>query len=209
MSNVVIFGAGGHGKVVLDILLESGHTVEGFLDGDSEKCGKEVCGYKVLGDLDYLRGKPDFGLCLGIGNNIIRGQVFAKASKMGVKVVQAIHPKATVSRSAKIGDGVVIMAHAVINPCATVETGVVINTGATVDHDCILKRFCHIWPGAHLAGTVTVGEFSYIGTGSAVIQNINIGNHVIIGAGAAVVTDIPNNVTAVGVPAKVIKQNRL
>uniref|UniRef100_A0A7V3J928 Acetyltransferase n=1 Tax=candidate division CPR3 bacterium TaxID=2268181 RepID=A0A7V3J928_UNCC3 len=207
---ILIFGAGGHGKVVLDILLESGADVLGFLDDEESKVGQEINGFKVLGGWSYLKNNKFSKLtkiALGIGNNNIREKIFRQAKDLGLSVVSAIHPKAIVSRSVKLGEGVAIMPGAIINSSSVLEDGVVVNTGATVDHDCYLERFCQIWPGAHLAGTVRVGEFSYVGTSASIIQNIKIGKNVIIGAGAAVVSDIPDNVTAVGVPARVIKKH--
>ncbi len=201
---ILIFGAGGHGKVVQDILLGSGKKVIGFLDDDRKKIGRKVNGLPVLGGWKYLRGKK-ICLALGIGNNKIREKVFYKAKKQGIKIISLIHPKAIVSRSVKIGEGVVIMPGAVVNAGTVIEDGVVINTASSVDHDCYLERFCQIWPGAHLAGSVRVGRLSYIGTGASVIQDINIGQGVMIGSSAAVVSDIPDNVTAVGVPARIIK----
>lgn len=207
MKKIVIFGAGGHGKVILDILLECGCPVLGFLDEDQKKIGQKVSGFKILGDWSFLKNKKNVAIALGIGNNKIRQKLFIKAKKLRYPVVNAIHPTASISRDTKLEMGIVVMAQAVINPGAIIEEGVVINTGATVDHDCHLHKFCHIWPGAHLAGTVEVGAFSYIGTGSSIIQNIQIGKYAIIGAGATVIENIPDNVTAVGVPAKIIKQH--
>ena len=205
-DKVFIFGAGGHGKVILDILLESGIEVTGFLDDDKNKIGQDILGFKVLGNLSYVDkgGK----IALGIGDNRIRYKIFMEAKKRDIKILSAVHPKAVVSRFAKIGEAAAIMAGAIINPAVVVEDGVVVNTGATVDHDCLLKEFCQIWPGAHLAGAVTVGEFSYVGTGAAVIRNICIGREVIIGAGAAVISDIPDKVKAIGVPAKIVKEKQ-
>lgn len=206
-SKVVIFGAGGHGKVVLDILLEAGHCVLGFIDDDKSKKGQEVRGYEVLGDWSYLKKASGVKIALGIGNNKIRGDIFYKAKDAGADLITAIHPKAVVSKDSATGKGVVIMPGAVVNSGAALEDGVVINTGATVDHDCRLGRFCQLWPGAHLAGTVSIGEFSYVGTGAAIVQNITIGKNTMIGAGAVIISDQPDNVTVVGNPGKVIKKN--
>jgi sugar O-acyltransferase (sialic acid O-acetyltransferase NeuD family) len=206
-KKVVVFGAGGHGKVVLDILLESKVPVAGFIDDNPAVHGTKILGYPVLGGWSYLTKNKKIGLALGIGNNKIRRKIFEKAVAEKITVVSALHPQSVVSRFSKIGAGVVVMAGAVINPGVVIEEGVVVNTSASVDHDCYLKKFSHIWPGARLAGTVTVGEETYIGTGVSVIQNITIGKNVLVGAGAAVVEDIPDGVTAVGVPAQVIKRN--
>jgi len=204
---VAIFGAGGHGKVILDILLESGKKVRGFLDENPGKIGQKVAGLKILGSWDYLAKNKNLAVALGIGNNHIREKIYLQLKELGIKIITAIHPAACVSRLAVIGEGVVMMPGAVVNASARLEEGVVINTGATVDHDCHLARFSHVWPGAHLAGAVKVGAFSYIGAGAAVIQNKTIGQNSIIGAGAVIINDIPAGVTAVGVPAKVIKNH--
>lgn len=201
-----IFGAGGHGKVVLDIFLSQQRAVLGFLDGDPAKKGQKIRGREVLGGLEYLEGGKKAEIALGIGDNGTRFAIFEKIKALGCNAAQAIHSRAIVSEDVELGEGVVIMPGAVVNPGCVLEDGVVVNTGATVDHDCHLKRFCQIWPGAHLAGSIEVGEFSYIGTGASVIQNIKIGDNVMIGAGAAVVTDIGNSAVAVGVPARVIKE---
>lgn len=207
-NSVVIFGAGGHGKVVHDILKEAGVAVAGFIDEDTSKKGRNINGLKVLGGWSFLKANPSLGVALGIGNNKVREEIYLKIKGMGLKAVTAVHPKAVLSKSAKIGEGSVVMPGAVVNANASLEEGVVVNTGASVDHDCRLERFCQIWPGAHLAGTVKIGEFSYVGTGASVIQNITIGRDVMIGAGAAVVSDIPDSVTAVGVPARILRGDK-
>lgn len=207
-KKIAIFGAGGHGKVLLDILLESGAAVAGFLDDDPKKAGAVVCGLKVLGGFAFLEGKTSsLSLALGIGDNKIRRKIYEKATAAGVEVVSAVHPRAFVSRLATVGRGAAIMAGAVVNACAMIGEGAVVNTGATVDHDCRLERFCQLWPGAHLAGTVRVGEASYIGTGASVIPNITIGKDVVVGAGAAVVSDIADCTVVVGVPARPVRKD--
>lgn len=205
-DRIVIFGAGGHGRVVLDILLESKQNVIGFIDDDKKKCGKDLHGFKVLGDFSCLKNKKYAKLALGIGDNKIRAGIFEKAKKMGLKIARTIHPKAVVAADVKIGEGVVIMPGAIVNTGVVLEDGVVVNTGATVDHDCCLKKFCQIWPGANLAGGVRVGGFSYVGTGAAIIQNINIGKNVIIGAGAVIIEDVPDKATVVGNPGRIINR---
>lgn len=201
-KKIVIFGSGGHGKVILDILRCSGENVAGFLDDDQEKNGREIYGKKILGSMDWCRGQDNVFLIPGIGNNEVRRRIFEEAKDAGVGIAGAVHPGAIVSSAVKLGEGVVIMPGAVVNIDTVIEDGVVINTGATVDHDCRLRKFCQIYPGAHLAGTVEVGEESYVGTGATVIQNKKIGSKTMIGAGAVVVADIEDNVTAVGIPAK-------
>ncbi len=208
MNKIYIYGSGGHGKVVLDILLEFGADVAGFIDDDTSKKGQKIRGVEVLEDCSCLKEKKQISVALGIGNNKIRQEKFNKVINMGYSVINALHPKSIIARDVKLGKGIVIMPGAVVNSGSIIEDGVVVNTGATVDHDCHLSRFCQIWPGAHLAGTVSVGESSYIGTGASIIQNLIIGKNVMIGSGAAVIENIPDNVTVVGVPAKVIKERQ-
>jgi len=206
-EKVLIFGAGGHGKVVLEIALSRGDVeILGFLDEDERKIGLEIRGYKVLGSWEYISEVDKTKIALGVGDNKVRYRFFEKIKTLGLELITLIHKGAIVSDDVELGEGVVIMPGVVINPGVTIEDGVVVNTGATVDHDCCLKRFSHIWPGANLAGGVTVGEFSYVGTGAAVIQNIKIGKNSIIGAGAVVIRDIPDNVVVAGVPAKEIRR---
>lgn len=206
-KKIVIFGAGGHGKVVLDILLRSKLKVLGFLDDDTKKINKKVLGFKILGDCSYLTKNKSVSVALGIGSNVTREKIFKKVKNSGIDIISVIHPQAVIAEGVKIGEGVVIMPGVVIGPGVVLKDGVVINTSASVDHDCHLERFCQIWPGAHLAGSVDIGEFSYVGTGASVIQNIHIGKNVMVGSGAAVIRDIPDFVTCVGVPAKIIKNN--
>jgi len=206
-SKALIFGSGGHGKVILDILLKSGDDVLGFLDDDEKKFGQDIFGFKVLGGWSYLENNKDSAIVLGIGSNAIREKVFKKAKSLEIDIASAIHPQAIIAKNVSMGEGVVVMPGAVIGPDVTLEDGVVVNTSASVDHDCHLSRFCQIWPGAHLAGSVRVGEFSYVGTGASVIQNIKIGKNTMIGAGASVIKDIPDNVTCVGIPARIIRKD--
>lgn len=207
-KEILIFGAGGHGKVILDILLESGNKVLGFLDDNQSRIGKKINGKAILGGRSVLAKMNNVAVALGVGDNKIRAEIYKFLKKSGVPVISAIHPKAVVSAFARIGEGAVLMPQAVVNSGTILEEGVVVNTSASVDHDCYLARFSQVWPGAHLAGIVCIGEYSYVGTGAAVIQNIHIGKNVIIGAGAAVIKDIPDSVTAVGIPAKIIKTNK-
>lgn len=207
-KKILIFGAGGHGRVILDILLSDNQEVFGFIDEEEKKKGLEIRSLKVWGDWNYLKKNENFKIALGIGDNEIRASIYERVKHMGFDVVTAIHPKAIVSKDVTIGEGVVIMPGAVINPGTVIETGVVVNTGATVDHDCYLRKFCQIWPGANLAGSVEVGEFSYVGTGAAVIKNIRIGRDVIVGAGAVVIKDIPDRIVVAGMPARKIKNRQ-
>lgn len=191
-----LFGASGHAKVIMDILTASGEKIDALID-DNEKFN-ELNGYKVL------HGVTDASpIIVSIGVNAIRKKV---VEKLTGEFGTAIHPSAIVSPSAKIGEGTVVMAGAIINADAVIGKHCIINTGASVDHECVIGDYCHIAPHATLCGQVHVGEGSMVGVGACVIPCKNIGSWCTIGAGAAVVKDIPDGVTAVGVPAKVINQ---
>lgn len=195
-----LFGASGHGKVVKDILNANGIKVEAFVDDNLNvnECG----GRPVLHDATGL--SP---MIVSIGVNRIRKMIVErlKANNPAIEFMSAIHPSAVISPSSKIGEGTVVMAGAVINADAVIGNHCIVNTGATVDHDCILEDYCHVAPGVHISGGTNVGEGTWIGVGSSVIQCLNIGKNCMIGAGSVVVKDIPDNVTAFGCPAKVIK----
>jgi len=210
-DKVLIYGASGHGKVIIDIIeKDGGYEIAGFIDDDPAIQGRDFYGYPILGGFDLLNEGiyHDCKLILAIGDNRARSRLWERIKELGYELVYAIHPSAQIAREVSIGPGTVIMANTVVNSGTKVGENVIVNTGVTIDHDCVIKDYVHISPGAHLAGNVSVGELTHIGIGVSVIQGVKIGKGVIIGVGAAVVNDIPDSVTAVGVPAKVIKQHR-
>ena len=212
MITVVGLGAGGHAKVVIEILC-MGHDVEvmGLLDPKRELWGSKVVGVPVLGDDDMLAELHDQGVRhafvgLGsIGDARPRTALYAKARSHGFELVSAVHPQAVVSPSAEVGHGPTIMAAAVVNAEARLGDNVIVNTGAVVEHDCVLAAHVHIATGARLASAVHVGEGAHVGVGASVRQGIRVGEHAIVGAGAAVVADVPDGVVVVGVPARVLR----
>ena len=153
---VVIIGAGGHAKVIADIVSSRGDKVVGFLDDDTSKLGKKI--YKDLEVLGTTQDFTKYGDCefvIAVGDNHAREQI---AKTMSVKWYTAIHPGAVVADTVKVGAGTVVMAGAVINSDSVVGQHCIINTGATIDHDNVLADFVHVSPGAHLAGIVKVGK---------------------------------------------------
>lgn len=201
MKDLIIIGAGGHGRVVADIAQKLGaYEKIAFLD---DGAAKENMGLPVLGkvsEVDNYVTTAD--ICVAIGNSEVREKWIERLLAMGASVPKLIHPNAAVGACVEMGAGTVVMAGAVINPCAKLGKGVIVNTCSSIDHDCAVGDYCHISVGAHVAGTVTIGAHSWLGVGAIVRNNIGICEKCMIGAGAVVVKDITESGTYVGVPAK-------
>lgn len=207
MSGILILAAGGHAKVVADILLASGYSVAGYLDDDSSLWGQTRLGIPILGAMAAFDSYAPDGLVIGVGDNAARREITDRLGLVASDLlINAIHPAAVVARSVTLGRGVVIAAGAIVNPDTIIADGAIVNTGASVDHDCVVGAYAHVAPGARLAGGVRVGVGALVGIGSVAIPGASIGSWSTIGAGAAVVTDIPDACTAVGVPARVIEE---
>lgn len=203
MKRLAILGASGHGKVVADIAECCGWQQVDFFD-DAWPEIQQNGSWTIVGSVKELLvclSNYD-GIIVAIGNNNVRCEKFQELSQAGARLVTLIHPAATVSRHSLIGLGSVVMAGAIVNASSAIGDGVILNTACSVDHDCSLGQFVHISPGAHLAGNVQIGDCSWVGIGATVRQGIKVGSQTVIGSGAAVVHDLPDGVTAVGVPAK-------
>ena len=197
---MILYGASGHGKVIIEILESNNEEVITIWD-DGDK--PAIWQYPVT--KPALPGEPvTEKMVISIGVNATRKKV-AERFKDSVIFGTAIHADAYISGRAQVGWGTVVMAGARVNPDTKIGRHCIINTCASIDHDCELEDYVHISPNATLSGSVKVGEGTHIGAGAAVIQGIKIGRWCTIGAGAAVIKDIPDYSTAVGCPAKVIK----
>lgn len=201
-KNVVIVGAGGHAKVIADIVKKSGDNLLGFLD-DSKESGTEVFDAFVLGTIDSYKEYSNAALIIAIGDNYARERVAQKLED--AYFYTAIHPTAVIAEGVAIGQGTCVMANAVINPDATVGVHCIINTASVVEHDNVIGDFCHISPAAALAGTVTIGKRTHIGIGAKVKNNVCVCDDAIVGAGAVVVKPITEAGTYIGVPARKVK----
>ena len=200
MEEIIIIGAGGHAKVLIDCLEEEGkYKITEVVDDNPAL--HEILGYKIHRRSQFT-WESKVSMIIAIGNAAIRKQI---AGEYDVQFATTIHPTAIFSKYAKVGAGSQVFAGAIVNPGATIGQHCIINTGAVVEHDCVIHDFVHLSPHTSLAGGVTVGSSTHIGIGATVIENVTIGSNVIIGAGAVVVSDIPNDCTAVGIPAKPIK----
>ena len=203
---LAIIGAGGHAKVVIDIVERTGtYRIVGVCDDDASKWGTQVLGHEVLGGIDefLLDGRSRCPrVVIGIGDNQVRRTLYHRFREVGFHVITATHPSAVLARDVVVGEGTVIMAQVAVNPGCRIGACAVINTSASVDHDCVLGECAFIGPGAHLGGDVRVGDLSLIGAGASVVPGRVVGQNVTVGAGAVVVTDVPDDITVVGVPAR-------
>lgn len=202
-KEVIVIGAGGHGKVVISLLQELGYRVKVVLDDDDSKWGSTILAVSVEGPIEKIRALDFDGAILAVGDNRVRLTLAERYET--VPWISAVHPRAWVHPSVSLGAGSVVFAGVVIQPDTRIGAHCIVNTGATVDHDCLTEDGVHIAPGCHLAGGVSVGRETFLGVGVSVIPGISIGSGVIVGAGAAVVSDLPGDVLAVGVPAKPIR----
>lgn len=199
MKEIALIGAGGHAKVVFEIIEESGGTVV-FIN-DADKNITSLHGSEVSTDLP----PAEHAVIVSVGSNAVRKKI---ASALSNPVATAIHPKATVSKRSVIGEGTVVMAGATINSDAVIGRHCIINTNASVDHDCVVGDYVHIAPGVALAGSVSIGEGTLVGVGSNIIPGITVGKWAIIGAGSVIISDVPDYAVVVGVPGDIIKYNQ-
>lgn len=199
-----IIGAGGHAKVIVDILLESGIQISGVWDENPEL--KIFMGYPINGNFEAFKKISTDQIIIAIGNNLIRKRL---SDHLTENIAIAIHPKSAISRYSSVGIGTVIMPNATINGGAIIGRYNIVNTNASVDHDCNLDDFVHISPQAALGGNVLVGEGAHIGIGACIKQGIKIGKWATVGAGAVVIKDVPDFAVVVGNPARIIKYNNI
>lgn len=191
---MILYGASGHGKVIIDIL-EANNTPIDYIVDDNPQVN-EVLGYEVRRNT----GSYDEAI-ISIGSAEIRRKIVESIDVKKYPV--AMHPTAVVSPRAKIGEGTVVMQGAIVQTCVEIGKHCIINTGASVDHECRIGDYVHIAPHATLSGDVEVGDGTWVGAGAVVKQCIRIGRNCMIGAGAIVVKDVPDGVTIIGVPGKI------
>lgn len=207
-ENIFVFGAGGHAKVVLDVIEKQGiyKTVSLFDDEESLR-GTEFYGYPVVGgrkDIAFGRKSLTAAKCIiAIGDNRTRLEVAEWMLGQSFELITAAHCSSQLARGVTLGPNTVVMAGSIINSDATIGASVIINTAASVDHDCLISDGVHIAPGCHLCGNVTVGEGAFLGAGTIVTPGVKIGEYATIGAGSVVINDVPPHVVAKGLPCVV------
>jgi sugar O-acyltransferase (sialic acid O-acetyltransferase NeuD family) len=199
-TRIAIFGAGGHGKVVWDILVAAGHEVVGF--ADRAPASEALLGLPVVYTLAEL--PPHDGVVVAIGDNRARKVTFERLRAEGVPMINAIHPNAVLARHVRLGTGVVVAAGVVINVDVMIHDNAIINTGATVDHDSVIGPHAHVSPGCRLAGMVQVEEGALLGIGTCAIPGMRIGAWATTGAGSVIIRDVAPGTVVVGVPARLL-----
>jgi sugar O-acyltransferase (sialic acid O-acetyltransferase NeuD family) len=206
---LIILGAGGHAKVLIDALRLRDGDLLGVTDADAGKKGGRLMGVPVFGGDEEVAKYPaeTVRLVNGLGSVRVghhRRDLFERFKSRGYLFARVIHPSAVLAADAVLSEGVQIMAGAVVQAGCRIGSNAIINTRATVDHDCDIADHVHISPGATLCGGVAVGEGAHIGAGATVIQGVRIGRNSLVAAGAVVIRDVPEGATVAGVPAKEI-----
>ena len=207
---ILVIGAGGHGQVVADILgsrIRIGEPLQvvGYLDDDARLHGEARVGGRVLGPLEAHRSIPHDALVVAVGDNARRRQLFQTFAAEGERFVAATHASTIVGEDVEIGHGAMVAAGVILNPGVRVGQNVILNTACSIDHHCVIGDHAHVAPGVRLGGQVIVGDMTLVGIGAVVLPGIRIGERTIVGGGAVVIDDVPDGVTVVGNPARVMR----
>ena len=213
MKSVVIIGAGAHGREVAEILRQPTRdqvVIIGFIDDNPNLHDQRINDLPVVGDWKWFEGvdRNEVAVICASGFSRTRKQMADKATSLGLKFANALSPEAYISPYSKVGEGVVMYARSMACNGALIANHVAINVGAVVSHDTRVDAYSTLNPGVNLAGNVIISEGCLLGIGCNVIQGISIGAWSVVGAGATVIRDLPDNVTAVGVPAKIIETRK-
>lgn len=211
MKDIVIIGTGGFGREVAWLIedinkVNKEWNIVGFVDDNEDFQGKDVNGYPILGNVDWLK-EQELNVVSAIGNPIAKKNIIKRIENSNNIYPVLIHPSVIYSDRVSFGEGTIVCAGSIITVNIEIGAHVIINLDCTIGHDAILGDYTTVLPSVNLSGCVTTGECVNVGTGSALIQGVTIGKNTIIGAGAVVIQDLPSNCTAVGTPAKPIKFN--
>jgi len=209
LDKLLIYGAGGHGRVILDAALACGRFEPcGFLDDDPTLLGRIIHEVPVLGGAEVLETRAAAGckIILAMGKAAVRYRIAEALGHLKCVYARVVHPSAVIGRGAELGEGTVVLPMAVVHTDAHIGVHVIVNTGASVDHDAVIGNFVHLSPGSCLGGNVHVGQGTHIGLGASVLPGRRIGENAVVGAGAVVVDDVPDGVVVAGVPACVLQE---
>ena len=206
-KDLIIVGAGGHARVVIDAAELQGFNILGIVDTNYHEQDETIINYKVIGGFSELEhfDRKATNVFIAIGDAKERAAHFVEAKRMGFSIPKIIHPTAILSKYVMIGDGVFVNAGAILNAKVVIGDNSIVNTGSIIEHEVQLGEHSHIAPGCKIGGRVKIGNFTCIGIGSTIIDKIKIGDNVVIGAGSIVISDIESNSTVVGTPGRKIK----
>jgi len=213
--DLIIIGAGGHGREMAHLAKKlkskrGNFPLVGFIDDNPELHGKTIDDMPVLGGIDWiLKNGTDKSFVCAIGDPVKRKSVVERLNKTKINWATLIDPEVKLAKSVTVKKGAMICAGVNMTINVTIGKHAVVNMGCTLSHDLVMGDFATLACGVHISGEVTIGEGAELGVGVNVIPGVTIGEWTIIGAGSTVINDIPAKVTAVGVPAKVIREHRL
>jgi sugar O-acyltransferase (sialic acid O-acetyltransferase NeuD family) len=204
---ILVLGAGGHGQVVVDILLRMADagadlTVAGYLDDNTALKGQRPLNVPILGRLSDRASVPHDAVIVAVGNNHQRFRLATELAREGEAFALACHPRAVIAPDVTFGPGSMVCGGVVVNPGSVIGAHAILNTGCTVDHHNRIGDFAHIAPGVHLGGDVQVGQGTLVGIGSSILPQLSVGDWAIVGAGSVVTRNVPSRVTATGAPAR-------
>ena len=205
-KDLIILGAGGHARVIIDVAEETDYRLKGIIDINYKNRQEEILGYPVLGDIDILNNfdPTKTGIAVAFGDCTQRTHYFFEMQKSGYLLPSLIHPTAIISKHAAIGVGVFINAGTIMNSKATVGDNTIINTGAIIEHEVTVGAHSHICPGVKIGGRVSIGDNTFIGIGTSIKNYVKVGDNVVIGAGSVVINNVESNSTIAGIPGKPI-----
>jgi len=210
MREIVVVGAGGFGREVIEIFKDHNKRkkqwkILGFIDENKKLHKKIINNFQVLGGLKWLKENNNVGCVCAVGNPKTKKKIVEKLKSFDVKFFNAIHPSAIMSEFIELGDGVIICAGTILTTNIKIGNHVIINLNCTIGHDTVIEDYCSIMPTVKINGNDHFSQGVYVGTGATFIHELKIGAWSTIGAGSVVINDIPENVIAVGIPSKVIK----
>lgn len=211
--NVLLIGAGGHAKNVIECIDKEKYSIIGILDKDEDHIHESVNGIEIIGTDKNIQYYYDNGVDCAViaighmGMPFVRDRIYRKLKEVGFDLINVQHPTGYISPSAELKDGIVIMPGVIVNAEARIGSNVILNTRSIIEHEVVVENNVHIAPGTVIAGAAIIGKNSFIGAGSTVIQGITIGRNVIIGAGSVIIRDVPDNTKVVGIPGRELKEN--
>jgi sugar O-acyltransferase (sialic acid O-acetyltransferase NeuD family) len=206
---IIIIGAGGHAVSVANVAISAGYKIAKFVD--KNKKADYLLGVKIIVDISELDDLHNYEYCIAVGDNTLRERIYNNLMKMHacIKFPPLIHQSAVISSFSYIGEGTIVMPHAVVGPNSTVGKFCIINTQSSIDHDCNMMDFSSIAPNAVTGGSVKIGYRSAISIGAVIKQGLQIGDDSVLGASSYLNKNLANNKVAYGIPAKEVRGRKI